>query len=101
MSADPFIFALSLLAALGWGRIAGAFFAFSTFVMRALARLPAHEGIAAMQAINLVVINPTSSVRSGRTTWPLDGVEPRPHPRGGGGDGVVRNGAAALRVKIG
>jgi uncharacterized membrane protein len=34
------------------------FFAFSTFVMRALGRLPPHEGIAAMQSINIVVINP-------------------------------------------
>jgi uncharacterized membrane protein len=34
------------------------FFAFSTFVMTALRRLPAAQGIAAMQAINLAVINP-------------------------------------------
>jgi uncharacterized membrane protein len=38
--------------------IGGVFFAFSTFIMRALARLPANEGIAAMQSINIVVINP-------------------------------------------
>ena len=49
---------LHLLAALGCGVIGGVFFAFSTFVMKALARRPAHEGIAAMQAINVVVINP-------------------------------------------
>jgi uncharacterized membrane protein len=49
---------LKLLAALGCGLIAGTFFAFSTFVMRALARLPPPEGIAAMQAINVVVLNP-------------------------------------------
>lgn len=51
-------FILSLLSALGSGLIAGAFFAFSAFVMRALGKLPAHEGIAAMQSINIVVINP-------------------------------------------
>ena len=34
------------------------FFAFSTFVMGALGRLPAAHGIAAMQSINVVVINP-------------------------------------------
>jgi uncharacterized membrane protein len=49
---------LSVLAALGCGLIGGVFFAFSTFVMRALARLPASSGIAAMQTINVVVINP-------------------------------------------
>jgi uncharacterized membrane protein len=53
-----FLFALTLLSALGSGLIAGAFFAFSTFVMGALGRLPAAHGIAAMQSINVVVINP-------------------------------------------
>jgi uncharacterized membrane protein len=38
--------------------MAGVFFAFSTFVMNALARLPPAHGIAAMQSINIVVINP-------------------------------------------
>lgn len=52
------LFALTLLSALGSGLIAGAFFAFSTFVMGALGRLPAAHGIAAMQSINVVVINP-------------------------------------------
>ena len=52
------LFVLALLAALGCGLIGGVFFAFSTFVMRALARLPASCGIAAMQSINVVVINP-------------------------------------------
>lgn len=49
--------ALAFAAALGSGVVAGVFFAFSSFVMPALARLPAHEGIAAMQSINLVVLN--------------------------------------------
>jgi uncharacterized membrane protein len=49
---------LILLSALGCGLIAGVFFAFSTFVMAALARLPAPQGIAAMQSINIVVLNP-------------------------------------------
>jgi uncharacterized membrane protein len=52
---DHFLFALTLLAALGCGLIAGVFFAFSSFVMKALARLPASAGIAAMQSINIVV----------------------------------------------
>jgi uncharacterized membrane protein len=46
-----------LLAALGSGLIAGVFFAFSAFVMAALARLPAPQGITAMQSINIVVLN--------------------------------------------
>lgn len=52
------MFALTLFCALGSGTVAGVFFAFSTFVMAALARLPAAQGIAAMQAINITVINP-------------------------------------------
>lgn len=51
-------FILTLLAAVGSGLMAGVFFAFSTFVMRALARLPETQGIAAMQSINVAVINP-------------------------------------------
>ena len=38
--------------------MAGVFFAFSSFVMAALGRLPAAQGIAAMQQINVTVINP-------------------------------------------
>ena len=53
---EQLLFALTLLAALGCGLVSGVFFAFSAFVMRALARLPAGEGIAAMQSINVVVV---------------------------------------------
>jgi uncharacterized membrane protein len=49
---------VTLLSSLGCGLIAGAFFAFSTFVMKALGNLPPAHGIAAMQSINVVVINP-------------------------------------------
>lgn len=52
------IFILTLAAALGSGIVAGIFYAFSSFVMGALGKLPPHEGIAAMQSINIVVINP-------------------------------------------
>lgn len=55
---DYSLFTLKLLAALGCGLIAGVFFAFSTFVMKALAQQPPAEGIAAMQSINITVINP-------------------------------------------
>ena len=46
-------------ALLGSALIGGVFFAFSSFVMKALARMPSSEGIAAMQSINVVVINPS------------------------------------------
>ena len=49
---------LALVAAIGCGVVGGVFFAFSTFVMKALRLLPPREGIAAMQAINVAVINP-------------------------------------------
>ena len=51
------LFYSSLASALGCGLIAGVFFAFSSFVMPALARLPPAQGIAAMQSINVVVLN--------------------------------------------
>jgi hypothetical protein len=49
---------LTFLAALSCGLAAGIFYAFSSLVMRALARIPSHAGIAAMQSINVSVINP-------------------------------------------
>lgn len=51
--------ATAVLALLGSALIAGVFFAFSSFVMKALSRVPSSEGISAMQSINVVVINPT------------------------------------------
>ena len=47
-----------LAGVLGAATIGGVFFAFSSFVMRALAQLPAAHGVAAMQRINVVVLNP-------------------------------------------
>ncbi len=49
---------LILLVALGSALMAGTFFAFSNFVMPALGKLPAEQGIAAMQSIDRVVLNP-------------------------------------------
>jgi uncharacterized membrane protein len=49
---------LTFAAALGAGLAAGLFFAFSAFIMKALGRLPAEQGIAAMQSINVTVLNP-------------------------------------------
>ena len=55
---DVVVLALTLLAVLGCGLGAGIFFAFSSFVMKALSQLPPSEGIAAMQSINVAVLNP-------------------------------------------
>lgn len=49
--------ALLLLVCVGAGLVGGVFFAFSNFVMKALALLPGGQGIAAMQRINAVVVN--------------------------------------------
>jgi uncharacterized membrane protein len=56
--AERWFFALVLAAALGSGLVAGVFYAFSTFVMKALARLTPAQGIAAMQSINVAVLSP-------------------------------------------
>ncbi len=55
---DEWLRILTLISALGCGLVGGIFFAFSTFIMKALDRLPPAQGIAAMQSINIVVINP-------------------------------------------
>ncbi len=58
MTSERIVLTFTILAALGSGLIAGVFFAFSTSVMNALGRLPLNEGMAAMQWINIVIINP-------------------------------------------
>lgn len=55
---DGLLFALTLVTAVASGLVGGVFFAFSNFVMQALGRLRPSEGAAAMQAINITVINP-------------------------------------------
>ena len=49
---------LLIASAIGAALVAGIFYAFSTFIMGALGRLEPPQGIAAMQSINIVVINP-------------------------------------------
>jgi len=49
---------LPLLVCIGAALVGGVFFAFSSFVMKALAQLPDEHGVAAMQRINIVVLNP-------------------------------------------
>jgi uncharacterized membrane protein len=50
---------LVLLAAWGSAITGGIFYAFSSFVMAALARIPASAGMTAMQSINITVLNGT------------------------------------------
>ena len=56
MLIDKATFALTLLATLGSGLIAGVFFIFSVAIMRALERVPG--GMVAMQSMNVVIPNP-------------------------------------------
>lgn len=55
---DGLVAIVAVVSALGSGLVAGIFFAFSTFVMAALARLRPDQGITAMQSINVAVLNP-------------------------------------------
>lgn len=50
---------LTMLAALGSGIMAGLFFAFSSFIMTAFSKLPPEQGIAAMNSINVTILNAT------------------------------------------
>jgi uncharacterized membrane protein len=58
ISTEDALFVLTLCSALGCGLMGGLFFTFSTFVMKALGKLTPAAGIAAMQSINIVIINP-------------------------------------------
>ncbi|WP_231495523.1 DUF1772 domain-containing protein [Hylemonella gracilis] len=49
---------IAVAGALASALTAGVFFAFSVFVMRALASMPPAQGILAMQRINITVIHP-------------------------------------------
>jgi uncharacterized membrane protein len=49
---------LEIIVAIGAGLTAGIFYAFSTFVMAGLGRIAPEQGIAAMNSINVTVINP-------------------------------------------
>ncbi len=56
---DKLIPVVGTTALLGSALVGGIFFAFSSFIMKALERVPSAEGIGAMQSINVVVINPS------------------------------------------
>ena len=56
---DQLIAVVGIMALLGSALVGGIFFAFSSFIMKALAGVPSAEGIGAMQSINVVVLNPS------------------------------------------
>ncbi len=56
---DQLIPVVGTMALLGSALVGGIFFAFSSFIMKALAGVPSAEGIGAMQSINVVVLNPS------------------------------------------
>ncbi|WP_221030565.1 DUF1772 domain-containing protein [Actomonas aquatica] len=55
---SPLQFALLIFATLASAALAGLFFVFSNFTMQALGQLTPTAGMAAMQRINVVIINP-------------------------------------------
>ena len=55
---DQLLSPLTFAAALACGLVSGIFFAFSNFVMKALAQISPESGMKAMQAINVTVLNP-------------------------------------------
>jgi uncharacterized membrane protein len=55
---NALIYSLTLISALGCGLTAGWFFAYSNQIVKSLGRFPDDQGIAVMQEINVVVINP-------------------------------------------
>jgi len=57
-ASDGYIDILTIAGALGAGLNAGVFYAFSTFVMQALGRLPSKAAVEAMQAINIEAPRP-------------------------------------------
>jgi uncharacterized membrane protein len=59
MNKTPLEMGLVFAAAIGSGLVGGTFFAFSSFVMAALGRIPPAQGVAVMKGINVIVINPS------------------------------------------
>lgn len=55
---DQSLFILTLFSIIGSGLMAGLYFIFSNTIMRALQERPPAEGMAVMQAINRVILNP-------------------------------------------
>lgn len=91
---------LTILAIVGAGTIGGVFFAFSVFVMRALAQLPPAAGIEAMQRINVTVLHPLF-LGTFLGTVPLLGAAAIAAYRHAAGDGIALLVAAFLVYLLG
>jgi uncharacterized membrane protein len=50
------LFAFVLITAIVYGLVSGAFYAFSSFIMKGLGEVPAPQGITAMQSINITAV---------------------------------------------
>jgi uncharacterized membrane protein len=93
------LYAVTLATSIGCGLAAGVFFAFSSFVMPALGRLPAPQGIAAMQSINRAAVTPvfmtqlfgTALACLALAVWVLASPDKAP-------EGLVLGGCAAYLV---
>jgi uncharacterized membrane protein len=59
--------ALVIVTAVGAGCTGGVLFAFSSFVMPALRRLPPAQGVAAMQSVNVTAVRPPFMLAFGGT----------------------------------
>ena len=64
---DGILFPVTVAAALGCGLMAGLFFMASVAIMPGLDRLPPAQSIAAMQSINVVILNPLFGLAFGGT----------------------------------
>jgi uncharacterized membrane protein len=103
---EGFLFALILLAALGCAMMAGVFFAFSVFVMKALGRLPAEQSVAAMQAINVAAVTPafmaalfgTAAACGALAVWALFAWDERIAPYLLGGSALYLLGTILLTI---
>lgn len=92
------IYALNFIAILGTGLIAGVFLAFSSFIMTAFGRLPSTTGMAAMQMINVTVINPLFMMILFGTAFICLGLPFAGWKTGGGANTIALVLAAALYV---
>jgi uncharacterized membrane protein len=85
---DRVMVVVTMVCALGCGVNAGVFFAFSSFVMHALSRLPPTQGMAAMHSINVVAVTPvfmTALFGTGAACLVLAGSTPFVWQRPGAG----------------
>jgi len=92
------LYSLTIAGAVGSGLTAGMFFAFSSFVMAGLARVEPRSGVAAMQSINVTVINPVFMLVFMGTGLVALGLAAAAFAGWTGGEAIILLTAAALYV---